>query len=90
MWNNNVAMVHRKKSSDGRKEREALVEPRYGREYRMAQSSLPGGRYSNDDVLDAFAALWTAERIAAGVAITLPADPGVDAWGLPMEIVAQK
>jgi predicted RNase H-like nuclease len=86
-WNNNVAMVHRKKSSDGRKEREALVEPRYGREYRAAQSSLPRGRYSNDDLLDAFAALWTAERVAAGVAVTLPADPPLDAWGLRMEIV---
>jgi predicted RNase H-like nuclease len=87
-WNNNVAMVHRKKSSDGRAEREVLVEPRYGKEYQAARSSLPRGQYSNNDLLDAFAALWTAERVAAESATVLPANPPLDSHGLRMEIVA--
>ena len=88
VWNSNKAMTCKKESRPGREERETLIESRYGHDYRMAQESLPRGQYNNDDLLDAFAALWTAERIAAGGAITLPAEPGVDAWGLRMEIVA--
>jgi predicted RNase H-like nuclease len=86
-WNSNKAMGSRKKSMAGRAEREALVEPRYGNGYRVAQSSLPHGQYNNDDLLDAFAALWTAERIAVGVSTVLPTDPPLDSWGLRMEIV---
>jgi predicted RNase H-like nuclease len=80
-------MESRKKSKPGREEREALVESRYDRGYRVAQSRLPRGQYDNDDLLDAFAALWTAERVVAGVAMVLPADPPLDSWGLRMEIV---
>jgi len=87
-WNDNIAMVHRKKSSDGRAEREVLVEPRYGKEYQAVQPSLPRGQYSNDDLLDAFAALWTAARVAAESATVLPANPPLDSHGLRMEIVA--
>jgi predicted RNase H-like nuclease len=80
-------MESRKKSKPGREEREALMEPRYGRDYRLAQSTLPHGQHKNDDLLDAFAALWAAERINAGEAVCLPHDPPVDAAGLRMEIV---
>ncbi|MFI5314295.1 MAG: DUF429 domain-containing protein [Myxococcota bacterium] len=41
-----------------------------------------------DDVLDAFAALWSAERIAAGIAVVHPANPELDRQGLPMSISA--
>jgi predicted RNase H-like nuclease len=80
-------MGSRKKSKAGREDREALVESCYDRAYRLAQSRLPRGQYNNDDLLDAFAALWTAERVAAGLAVTLPTDPPLDACGLRMEIV---
>jgi hypothetical protein len=43
---------------------------------------------ADDDILDAFAALWTAERIAPGEAVTLPEVPPRDRHGLPMEMVA--
>jgi predicted RNase H-like nuclease len=39
-----------------------------------------------DDILDAFAAAWSATRIATGTAKRFPANPGVDASGLRMEI----
>jgi predicted RNase H-like nuclease len=40
-----------------------------------------------DDILDALAALWTAERILRCEAVTLPEDPPLDRSGLRMEIV---
>jgi pyridoxal kinase len=39
-----------------------------------------------DDILDAFAAAWSASRIARGQARRFPADPDADAKGLRMEI----
>lgn len=40
-----------------------------------------------DDIVDALVALWTAERIARGTAISIPAEPPLDAHGLRMEMV---
>lgn len=88
VWNGGKAMVHRKKSTAGRSEREALVKPVYGAAYTAAQSSLPRGQYRNDDLLDAFAALWSGERAVAGTALVIPANPPIDSCGLRMEMVA--
>lgn len=41
-----------------------------------------------DDIVDALVALWTAERIGCGAAISIPAKPPVDAYGLRMEMMA--
>lgn len=86
-WNAKTPMVHRKKSDDGRAEREALILSKFGGSLAVTQSKLPRGQYAADDLLDAFAVLWTAERIRAGEAMTLPSAPPVDAQGLRMEIV---
>lgn len=86
-WNGRKAMMHRKKLLAGRSEREALVKPLYALAYAAAQSGLPRGKYGKDDLLDAFAALWTGERVVAGKAILLPAKPPVDSCGLRMEMV---
>ena len=40
-----------------------------------------------DDIVDAFAAVWTVGRIARGEACTLPASPPRDAPGRRTEIV---
>jgi len=87
-WRGNKAMAHRKKSPAGKAEREALVKPVYGTAYTAAQSSLPRGQYGNDDLLDAFAALWSGERVVAGKQLLLPAMPPLDSCGLRMEMVA--
>jgi predicted RNase H-like nuclease len=87
-WNGSKAMANRKKSPSGRTERESLVKPLYGAAYAAAQSSLPRGQYGNDDLLDAFAALWTGERLVAGKALVIPDKPPVDSCGLRMEMVA--
>jgi predicted RNase H-like nuclease len=61
-----------KRTWDGFKERSRIL--------RAAGLEIPDrlqglGRASVDDVLDAIAAAWSATRIAAGSAQTLPADP---------------
>ena len=87
-WNDGRAMASKKKSLAGRIEREALVKSRYEVAYAAARSTLPRRLYANDDLLDAFAALWSAERVIAGSAIFLPATHPVDSCGLRMEMVA--
>jgi len=87
-WNGGKAMIHRKKSPEGKAEREKLVTPLYGQAYRAAQLSLPRGSYRNDDLLDAFAALWSAERVYTCQSIVLPCEPPKDSFGLRMEMVA--
>jgi predicted RNase H-like nuclease len=48
-------------------------------------AKLPGCQ--RDDVLDAFACAWTADRIVRGQAVTILAAPPRDRFGLPMEMV---
>ena len=87
-WNSNKAMANRKKSAAGKAERESLVQPLYGAAYGAARASLPRGQYANDDLLDAFAALWSAERFVSGKSMVLPGSPPVDSCGLRMEMIA--
>jgi predicted RNase H-like nuclease len=78
-----------KKVKNGREERRRLLEPRFGEWLARAlagRSTL--APCAEDDVLDAFAALWSAERIATGRAITLPIGASADSVGLRMEIWA--
>lgn len=83
-----------KRSGDGRARREAPVDALWPGARERARSDLRGaGRYAPDDLLDAFALLWTARRWAAGRARTFPprlegrpADR--DAHALAMEIAA--
>ena len=81
-------MRHGKKSEAGKEERRELLEPIFGG---WVQAALADRRHvasAEDDILDAFAALWTAERIAQGVARTIPPVPPKDSFGLPMRMVA--
>lgn len=75
----------RKKDPDGVAERSALlmaagldVHPFLGRH-------RPRGA-ADDDVLDAFAVLWSARRVAAGLARSVPTSPEVDDVGVAMAI----
>ena len=56
-------------------------------DYTKAREAYPRKVLSSDDILDAFAGLWTAERIYKGEAKTLPENPPVDPMGLRMEMV---
>lgn len=71
----------------GLAERLVLLEPVFG-SVAKALATRPKGDAKADDVLDAFAVLWTAERFARGDHHTLAAHtPERDARGLPMRIV---
>lgn len=87
-WNRSYPMEHAKRTDAGRNERLALIAGVYGREaFMQIRERYPRALAGDDDILDAFAALWTAERIVLGIASTLPDSPPTDAEGLRMEIV---
>jgi predicted RNase H-like nuclease len=86
-WNGG-AIVESKKRRAGFALRHELVTGHFGDgAYETVRVRYARKDVANDDILDAFAALWTAERILRGVARSLPAEPRLDAAGLPMRIV---
>lgn len=78
-----AAIVESKKTPEGAAIRRALVEAEFGP---VPVCAYPRKALAPDDVLDAFAALWTARRIVRGEARTFGGE--LDAEGLPMRIVA--
>ncbi|MEO6124053.1 MAG: DUF429 domain-containing protein [Ilumatobacteraceae bacterium] len=75
-----------KHSADGIAQRCALVRRHFGVE--ASALRMHGLSATLDDVLDAYAMLWTAERFAAGIHQTLPSNGDeFDERGLPMRIV---
>jgi predicted RNase H-like nuclease len=77
-----------KKTPDGQAARRDLLHAHFGSAVDAVLARRRELRVQADDLLDALAALWTAERIARGQALTLPAEPPCDEHGLRMEIVA--
>lgn len=72
-----------KHTPDGARIRRTLLAAHYGDGAVDALvAALPRRRAGVDDLYDALAALWSAERIAAGVAGSLPDPPEFDADGL--------
>jgi predicted RNase H-like nuclease len=87
-WNGDKPMRFRKKSAEGRADRRALVDAYLGPlAFETVREKSLVKNVGTDDILDAFAALWTAERIFRGQARTLPDDVKRDGFGLRMEIV---
>jgi len=80
-------MAHAKKSPEGRAERLAVISATFGRgAFDEAYAHVRGPRVGWDDLADAFALAWTAARIRAGRAKSLPSQHTVDGEGLPMHI----
>ena len=86
IWNYGVPMKHRKASPAGRTEREQLIDVEWPGQRRAILDRLEGA-YEYDDLNDAFAALWTAKRIANGQALVLGGQ-SIDKYGLRMEMWA--
>jgi predicted RNase H-like nuclease len=87
-WNGMMPMHCGKKTREGYTERRALVDRCFGpAAFEEVRDQFRVKDVAGDDILDAFAALWTARRILHGEATTLPDDPSRDAVGLRMEIV---
>jgi len=87
-WAGEQPMRCSKTLSAGKAERLALVETSFPGIFQWIRAQVRRRAVSDDDILDALAALWTASRISRGEARTLPESPSVDSCGLRMEIVA--
>lgn len=87
-WNDKEPLRFAKKKRKGKEERRQLVDSAFGEEaFASVRADVQRGDVADDDILDAFAALWTALRIVRGSEARLPEDPPEDAVGLRMEIV---
>lgn len=80
-------VLSKKREPHGVAERVALLE---GQQLpaRALLGSLVRGRMAADDVLDAAALLWSADRFQLSQHITLPPLPSRDAVGLEMSVIA--
>lgn len=88
-WNGGEPMRHSKRSHEGRAERRALIDAHFGPDVvaRIRDQYPHSSRVGPDDILDALAALWSAERVARGEGATIPAQPPLDSMGLRVEMV---
>ena len=85
--NAGLGLVTSKRSAEGHALRVELLGRYFGQgAVEALVASVPRRLAAADDVVDALAALWSAERIAAGCAGSLPSPPAVDSAGLPMAI----
>jgi predicted RNase H-like nuclease len=85
--NGGTALAHSKKDPRGRQEREQLVNGHFGSgTFAALRAQVPSAVAAADDILDALAALWTAERIYSGTAVTIPDPVPLDPCGLPMKM----
>lgn len=66
--------------------RHALLVKCFGSAVDTALAARRPAQASRDDVLDAFAVLWSARRIATGTALRFPDPPDADDAGIPMAI----
>ncbi len=86
--NGGEAIKASKKTEQGRRTRRRLLAAHFGSPaFDDVRAAFRSSVVADDDVLDALAVLWTAERIHRGEAVTLPVDPPRDVEGLAMEIV---
>lgn len=78
-----------KQTAAGKTLRQELVEGYFGvGAYAAVREQFRRSQVGDDDILDAFAALWSAERLLRSEAITLPMEPEFDPTALAMEIHA--
>ena len=84
--NEGEPLLHSKKSLHGRNERSRLLRKNGFEGLDSNAWALKGGHVQPDDLLDATAACWTAERLQGGIAKRIPDSPPVDSRGLRMEM----
>jgi predicted RNase H-like nuclease len=87
LMNGGVAVSSRKKTHHGFEERRKLLETSFGELRSNNRLHLPSG-VGRDDLIDAYAMLWTARRVKQGINLRLPLEPQIDARGLRAEILA--
>lgn len=85
-WNE-TPLLHRKKSPQGKRDRKSLIDRDFGHSaFTSVRENYRVKDVGHDDIADAFAALWTAERKALGTAVSIPVTPIIDSHGLRMEM----
>ena len=87
-WNNGIPMAHAKKKAEGHHQRLQLVEPRFPGAFAKIRGRYKRREVADDDILDALACLWSAERIASGNHLHVGQPGQIDACGIPMQILA--
>ena len=87
--NDNRPLLNGKKSADGKKDRIKLVDGYFGPgTFKQLKNSLAACRgWADNDLLDACAALWTAERIIKSIALSTSAQLIYDDTGIPMRMM---
>ena len=86
-WNGGSPVVESKKSFQGMRIRFELVRLHFGEGSPEAiRQKYPSSQVTDDDINDAFAALWTAQRISLGTAEVIPDPPEVGPVGLRMGV----
>lgn len=87
-WNSMQPIVEPKKTKEGFGIRLDLIDQHFGvNAFAVTRARYNKKDVADDDILDAFAALWTAERILRREAKTIPEQPTSDSAGLPMRMV---
>ncbi len=83
--NDGEPLERSKKTEAGREERLRLLE-KWFPDVRGALETTTAKGVGMDDIVDAYAAAWSARRMAAGKATYLPQQPELDSRGLRMGI----
>ena len=84
--NGGMPLPQGKRTREGRQARLALLQAVFGDALLDAVNRLRGSGCAPDDLLDAFALLWSAGRILRGQAVRLPDKSVRDTTGLEMKI----
>ena len=87
MWNGGRAISASKMSTEGKAARSSLVKSCFGQHaFRIIRDEHLRKIVSDDDINDAYSALWIAERIHDGMAVVIPGKRVTDSMGLRMEM----
>jgi predicted RNase H-like nuclease/gamma-glutamylcyclotransferase (GGCT)/AIG2-like uncharacterized protein YtfP len=86
--NGSVPLPFAKKTLEGRACRRGLLEPLFPGAFEDLRRQLPRQGVADDDLLDALVLLWSAGRLAAGLALALGDPDARDGTGLPLRIQA--
>lgn len=84
--NGGQCVSNTKRTTEGIRERVGLLRYQGWKVDDELLTRWPRGIVAPDDILDAHAACWSAQRIALGTAMRIPMSPPTDAKGLHMEM----
>lgn len=90
-WNDETPLRGSKKSSEGRAARAQLIDatwPDQREKLLHALRTIHGRDFAEDDLCDAFAALWSMQRHRSQRSVSLPSVPDLNSAGLPQQILA--